>query len=436
MENLYPEGKQFIFTFSSKIIGKDVVDNEGDNVGKVYDILLVTSEIYPKAVVLVINRGFLSRQYAYVPWSSIVDIDDQVRLNISCDRLEFSKLIEERTEISLRHDILDQQIVDTFNRRVVRVNDLHLLKVGMDLMIAHIDIGLRGLMRRIGVNNFVDFIVSIFAPNSQYIKKENFISWKYVQILSVDKASHNVKVNIPYRQLSNIHPAELSEIFMDLGSDQRLALFRRLDLDTQAKVFMDLDKETQKFLTQGMDINENAKLVAILPSDEAADFLDLLPKKMVEQLLGMIENGRAKKLSTLLGYASDTAGGLMTTEYIAVPETMSVKDVLVKIKESNLKSEMIYYIYIIDDKNHLVGSTTLKNLIAANPDDNIIKISLTKTAAVHLSDDVKEVAFLIEKYRLFALPVIDADRILQGIITVDDILEQLLALIWRRRRRL
>lgn len=138
----------------------------------------------------------------------------------------------------------------------------------------------------------------------------------------------------------------------------------------------------------------------------------------------------------MLGYASDTAGGLMTTEYIDISNKAIVKDVLAKVKESNLKSEMIYYVYITDEKNHLVGSTTLKRLLAANPEESVLVSSLPKTAAVHLDDDVKEVAFLIEKYKLFALPVIDNERVLQGIITVDDILEQLCSLVWRRRSRL
>ena len=435
MVNIYPEGKHFIFTFFSKIIGRDVVDSSGNVVGKVFDIWAVTSEIYPKATGLIIKRGFFKREYALVPWSSLVEIDDQVRLNVSGNNLKFSRLKEPKYEISLRHDILDQQIVDTFNRRVVRVNDLHLLKVGMDLMIAHIDMGMRGLMRRLGFSPFIDFIVGIFARNSQYLKKENFISWKYVQILSVNPISHSLKVSVPYRQLADMHPVELSELIKDLDPQQKLALFKALDIETQAKVFVDVDVATQQFLMQAMDISEIAKLITILPSDEATDFLDQLPKEMVDQLLGMIENGHAKKLSTLLGYASDTAGGLMTAEYFAVPETMLVKDVLTKVKESNLKSEVIYYIYIVDDKHHLTGSTTLKKLLGANPDDNIIKTSLTRTAVVHLNDGVKEVAFRLEKYRVFALPVVDEQRVLHGIITVDDILEQLCILIWRRHNR-
>jgi CBS domain-containing protein len=436
MASVYPETKSFLFTFFSHITGREVVDSSGNVVGKLFDVVVVTSEIYPKAIEIVINRGFFKRSYAYVPWTALAEFNEQVRLTIKGTALKFSRLKEARAEISLRRDILDQQVVDTFNRRVVRVNDLHLLKVGLDLMVAHIDIGFKGLMRRLGFNRIADFLVKLIAPNSSYLKKENFISWKYVQILSLNPASSNLKVSVPYRQFSQIHPVELSEIIADLDPNQKLALFRALETETQAKVFVDIESETQKFLVQGMVIDELARLVAILPSDEAADFLDLVPKKMVEQLLARLETGRAKKLSTLLGYASDSAGGLMTTEFIAVPASLPVKEVLERVKESNLRSEMIYYVYIVDETNRLVGSTTLKRLLAAHPDDNVLATSQPKTAAVHLNDEVKEVAFLIEKYRLFALPVIDNDRILQGIITVDDILEQLLALIWRRRSRL
>jgi Mg/Co/Ni transporter MgtE len=315
---------------------------------------------------------------------------------------------------------------------VVRVNDLHILKVGLHLMVAHIDIGMRGLLRRLGFNRLADFFIGLLSPPSSYMKKENFISWKYVQVIAVSKASPSVKVSMPYNQIANIHPVELGEIIADLGPEQKIALFKGLDPKTRAHVFSDLDPETQKFMIQGQEPAENAQLIALLPGDEAADFLDLIPKETVDQLLNLMDAGRAKKLSTLLGYASDTAGGLMTTEYIAVPHTLSVRDVLARIRESNLKSEMIYYVYILDEQSRLTGSVSLKKLLSADPDDNVRIVSRSHTAVVHLDDDVKEVAFLIEKYRLYALPVVDHNHVLQGIITVDDILEHLLPLIWRK----
>lgn len=279
MEKSYPDTKSFIFTFFSKILGKDVVDNSGNVVGKVYDILAVTSEIYPKAIELVVYYGLIKRKYASVRWSSLVEINEQVRLNVDRNSLKFTKLKEPKSEISLRHDILDRQVVDTFNRRVVRVNDLHLLKVGMDLMVAHVDIGMKGLIRQLGFGDFVDGVVTLFARNSQYFKKENFISWKYVQVLSVHPVSHNLKVAVPYAQFSNIHAVELSEIIRDLDPDRKLALFKMMDIETKARVFGDIDVETQKFLIQGMDINELAQLITLLPSDEAADFWTNFPPK-------------------------------------------------------------------------------------------------------------------------------------------------------------
>jgi len=289
-------------------------------------------------------------------------------------------------------------------------------------------------MRRLNFDKFIDFVISIFVRESPYLKKENFISWKNVQILSVNPASHSLKVGVPAHQFSNIHPADLQEIIKDLDPKEKLTLFKALDLETKSKVLADIDIETQKFLIHGMDIQELAKIIATMPSDEATDFLFQLSKETVNQLLNIIETSRAKKLSTLLGYASDTAGGLMTAEYIAVPETTLVSDVLKKVIESNLTSEAIYYIYIVDEKNHFVGRTTLKRVLAANSNEPVNKTALPKSAVVHLDDNVKEVAFLMEKYRLFALPVIDNERVLQGIITIDDILEQLLALVWRRWR--
>jgi magnesium transporter len=432
MAEIYPDGKSFNFTFLSKILGMDVIDKKGNLVGKAYDILTSTSEVYPKAVELVIQRGLLKRRYAQVAWLTVNELNHQIRLNVGERELKFGRLKDPRIDISLRRDILDQQVVDTFNRRVVRVNDLHLLKVGLHLMVAHIDIGMRGLVRRLGFSRLSEFIVRLIYPRSNYLAKENFISWKYVQVIAVSKASPSVKVSMPYNQIASINPVELSEIIADLGPEQKNALFTGLDSKTRARVFSDLDPETQKFLIQGLATADIAQLIALLPGDEAADFLDLIPKETVDQLLNLMDAGRAKKLSTLLGYAHDTAGGLMTTEYIAVPQTLSIRDVLTKVRESSLKSEMIYYVYVLDEKNRLIGSANVKQLLTGAPDDNVRIVAVPHPVSVHVDDDVKGAAFLIEKYRLYALPVVDHEQVLQGVITVDDILEHILPLIWRK----
>ena len=148
-----------------------------------------------------------------------------------------------------------------------------------------------------------------------------------------------------------------------------------------------------------------------------------------------MESNRSKKLSTLLGYSSDSAGGLMTTEYVSLLETMPVENAIEYIKTQTRDFETVPYIYVIDDKNRLKGATTVRKLLFADPKDVILKTTFPKTLHVNLHDSVKEVAYMMDKYKISSIPVVDENKILHGIITMDDVLGQVISIAWRRKAR-
>lgn len=260
-----------------------------------------------------------------------------------------------------------------------------------------------------------------------------------MQPLSIQEVSKTLRLNVEKRQLLNIPTADMSDIMRDLNLSERLALLRSLDLSTRAKIFEALDFDGQEQLLSELTTRESVDILNSMSPDEAADLLDNLPSKIVKDLLALMESGRAKKLSTLLGYSSDSAGGLMTTEFLAVRENITVREALEIIKSRSVSQyaptevETIYHLYIVDASNKLVSSTTLQALISANLEDSILKTALPKTPMVHLSSELKEVAYLMDKYKYIALPVVDKDRVIHGIVTIDDILSQVLAIAWRKR---
>lgn len=425
-----------IFVYFSKIIDKEILDKDNKFVGKLYDIILKPTEVYPMSNRLIIKKGFFMPSYAIIGWDNVAECgEDIVRLKVKESEINFTGLCNNKEELTLRRDILDQQVVDTYNHNVIRVNDVHLLRVETNLMIAHVDIGFRGIVRRLGWEMFVDFTVKRFNKNAKYLKKEILISWKYIQPLSINPVSKTIKINAPEKQLRNIPAADFSEIMADLDGKQRLALFKELDLETKAKVLSSMDFQNQKFIMEEIGPKEATDVLAHMPSDEATDLLEKLPSDAVEKLLGLMETSASRKLSNLLGYSSDSAGGLMTTEYIAFPAGMTVGDALKKIEESPFGVETIQYVYIIDEKGALVGSTNMRRLISADPAKEILKTVFPKTLYVNISASVKEVAYFMNKYKCHAIPVIDKNGLLCGIITIDDILRQVISLAWGRLKR-
>jgi len=426
-----------MFIFFSQLMDKPVRDKDGNWLGQIYDLVVKSSQVYPLSDALIIRHGFPNRKYALVNWADIEKIDRTgAQLKIEKSALNFIQVHDEKKEFTLRRDILDQQVVDTHNHKVIRVNDIQLLVVDHTLMIAHVDIGSRGLLRRLGFEKGIDFIVKLFNPQARYLKNEHLISWKYIQPLTINPVSMTIKIDLPQKNLANIPAADLGDIFLDLNINHQIALFKSLNLLNKTKIFTNIDFKTQASLLGEMNDAEISELLNNIPSDEATDFLEKLPREKTKHILDLIENKYSKRLSQLLGYSGDSAGGLMTTEYIAFVKDTPVEVALNQIRERVFKSEPAQFIYIIDETQHLISATNFRRLILANPQEPIQNSAFPKTYFVHLDSSVKEVAYLMEKYKYFAIPVIDENNVLQGIITVDDILSQLIAFAWRRLKKI
>jgi Mg/Co/Ni transporter MgtE len=215
-----------------------------------------------------------------------------------------------------------------------------------------------------------------------------------------------------------------------------MALFRALDIKTRAKILENVEFEQQHVILKELDKKEAAQIVTNMSTDEAADLLEKLPRDMVNNLLPLVESSRAKKLSTLLGYSGDSAGGLMTTEYVAMPETTSVESAIDFIRKQTKEYDTVPYIYIVDEKSRLKGVTTIRRLLFADPKDLITKTAFQKTLSVYLGDSAKEIAYFMDKYKVSAIPVVDENKTMHGIITMDDILSQVISIAWRKRPRL
>ena len=436
-EITYEKTKQ-MFIYFSQLIDKPVFDKNGERAGKLYDIIVQPSEVYPQSSHLIIRKSFPNRKYAVIKWTDIQEIDNKdIRIRLDKSEIPFEEIHNNKEELTLRRDILDQQVVDVYNHKVIRVNDIHLLFVDHCLMVAHVDISTRGLIRRLRFEKPVDFLVKLFNRNAKYFKQEHLISWKHIQPLSINPVSMTIKIDVAQKNLRNIPAADLGEIFLDLNAKDQMALFKSLDITTKARIFIHIDFKTQKSLIEELTSNEVVEIMNSIPSDEATDFLEKLPADTTHQILSLMENKQSKKLSQLLGYSSDSAGGLMTAEYLAFAKDTTVEAVLKQIKERTFKVEPAQFIYIVDENNQLIGSTNFRHLILANPQDPIQNAAFPrKTYSVHLDSSVKEVAYLMEKYKYYSIPVIDENNILQGIITVDDILSQVIAIAWRRLKKI
>lgn len=419
-----------MFAFYYNIINKDVVDRQGCVIGRPHDFLVQLGGAYPMLTTLILKRGLFKKEYTAISWGNIKKLDEQIHLNLPEEHLVYGPHYKIEDQTSIKDAILDQQVVDTFNRKVVRVNDIHFLRVGRDLRIAHVDVGFRAIIRRLGLEKYVDFAVRLLNQHSRYLTKEHLISWKFVQPLDVQPKKGTLKLNVSEEDLIAIPPADLSEIIDDLDAQERVALFKVFDFETQVDVLNEMDVDLQKDMISELDPQVAIKLIENMDYDEAADLLGTLSKKEAGRILSMLSPAKARKLYSLLKYESDSAGGLMMVEFVKLFRDMTVAEAMEKIKALELDAEMIYYAYVISEEGRLQGRVTFRELIQSEPDAKIGDVMSKRPVKVSVHADAREVAYLMEKYDLLAIPVVDDDEIVKGVIAIDDMLAMVIEETW------
>lgn len=422
-----------LFIYLGEIVGKKVYDADSQYVGRLYDASVrLNEEVFPRLDKMVIIRGGIKKQFAYISFDKLQMMKtNNLRLNIDIEDIHYVT-DEIRLDLSLCKDVLDQQVVDMDGRKVVRVNDAHLLRVDNQLYLAHVDVGLRGLVRRLGWTPFVDSMVALFSPKAPYLKHEDLISWKSTHLLKMGRSKNVLKSDMARKRLAKIPAAELADIMEDLDMFEKLSLFKTFSVDLQRKVFADMNPQEKEELVDQLTDQEAGNLLENIPADEATDLLNNLPKEKIAQLMRFMHSKTSRTLRHLLGFAEDTAGGLMTTEYLSLGKDALVKDGIQKIKDNVDYPGNLFFIYIVDERNRLVGITSFRRFISADPEKPLVDTCYSNNVFVRTDDGMEEIALLLEKYKFSAIPVLNEMDVLQGVITSDDVMEELISLTWKK----
>lgn len=405
------------FYFFSELFKRTVYSKTGLKVGKISDIVAEREEPYPKVIGLIVKSG-LKKQSFYIPWEKVSKIEPQVIFEAE-DPKEVKLSIPEKDVILLREEVMDKQIVDTFGAKVVRVNDIHFLRVDSHLRLVHVDVGFRGLMRRVGWERFVDRLLQWFFS---YNLPNQFISWKYVQLLS---GSDLLQLSVSQKKLSHLHPADLADILEDLSERERSAIFHALDTETAAEALEEVDPKIQKALIETIPVERASDIVEEMSPSDAADLLSDLSRERVEEILEGMEQKKAEDLRELLIHPEETAGGLMTTAYLSVGPNVTVEGAISRLRTEAPNLDIIDYIYIVDEDETLLGVVSIRDLLTAQPYQPLSEIKAQRIVSVKVDEDQKDVVDKFAKYGFRALPVVDEENRLKGVISFRNVLDVL-----------
>jgi len=409
--------------YLSQAIGRPVLDANGEPIGKVADLIVAVGDRYPPVTGLVV---LTDRRRIFLPWTSVDHLDTSgARLRTQV--IDIGKFQQRPNEILLRADLMDKQIVDIDGRKVVRVNDLRLDEIEGKLHLVAVDVGAAGLLRRLGVERGWRTI----ARNLKRGVPERYIDWEDVDPVETSIAS--IKLRVPHAGLAELHPADLATIIDQLAPKDRAGVLAALDDEAAADVFEEMEPETQVEVLEDLDPARAADILEEMSPDDAADLVADLSDETREELLALMERDEAEELGELLAYPEDTAGGMMTTEFVALPASLTCAQAIDRLRELEPDAETIYYVYLTDDEDRLVGVLSLRDLIVARPDTSVAEVMIPEPVTVGVLADEDEVAEVVAHYNLLAVPVVDASSHLVGIVTVDDAMDAILPDAWRKR---
>ncbi|HMQ03227.1 MAG TPA: CBS domain-containing protein [Pyrinomonadaceae bacterium] len=407
--------------YLSQILGRPIVDSRDEKIASISDVLVsYGSEDYPPLTGLVAR---FRRRNFFVPRENVLELTIQ-GAKLTTAKLDLAPFSRRDGEVLLGKDVLDNQLIDVDGKRVVRVNDVQLIDTGDVWRVSGADVSLRGFVRRLMPQGF-------YGSD----KPVEVIDWADVGYLATDSATVTVQLKSSRDKLSRLHPVEIAQLAESLSPIHRTEVVESLDDEWAADTLEEMSTEAQARILEELDGERAADILEEMSPDDAVDVLDEMDDEKARQLFELMEEDEKADVAELMPYASDTAGGLMTTEFVVFPRNLTVGATITELRHMAETPNMIYYLYIVEEEYswQIAGVVTLRTLILADPRTRLEEVMRTDFRYAHPSDPAENVAQTISEYNLLALPIIDDEGDIAGIVTVDDAMEILLPRNLQRR---
>jgi len=414
-----PGPAENVFIYVSELLGRPVYDAGGRRLGRLHDLKVRLDESFPKVTTLHIRRG--RGKVLALDWAEVASFSGRTIVLHPGGEAKMTAPDVKGEEMLLKEELLDKQVVDTHGAKIERVNDIHLLIIHRDLRIVHVDIGKRGLLRRLDLLRPIEGLTKWFF---EYEVPEVLVSWKYIQPLGSDLHRAELKLNVAARGLHDLHPSELADILEDLDRGNQTRIFKALDLETAADTLQEVEPWLQRSLIEAAPAEKASDLLEEMEPDEATDLLSELTEDKKRTLFQTMEKPSREVLEELLTYKEGTAGRIMTTDYLSVREDQTVGDALREFKNTTHPLESVAYIFVLDAEGRLKGVITLRHLVLMDKETPVRGLMNTQIVRVWTDDDVKTVAEIFGKYKFLMIPVVDEENVLCGVITFQDIMEE------------
>src|ERR1700676_1285817 len=407
--------------YATELMGSETYDDQGHFVGRVREFFIEPADQPNRVSHFLLSRG---------RFQALLARHDQVAaiapgtLRLNCSERALALYRPNEAWLAVRKDLLDQQIIDTQGRKVVRVNDVDLTELrtngNVELRLTQVDVGLSGAVRRL--------LQGVISPGAirklQSKLPQRAIRWEFVNLVEPDPL-RRLKLRISHEKLEDLHPADLAEIMEDLSAAERQGIVASLDEQTAAAVLAELDERLTTQIVERMDPERAADILEEMAPDAAADLLADLPKETSEELLEEMPGREADEVRELLSFGESTAGGMMNPEFVFVGESSTRDEVLLWMRSQDLNLDQLDTVVLLDKVAQFSGTVPVARLLLAASEQSLAELKMEPLLSVPADPDERDVFQLFDKYNLRTLTVVDQETRPIGTITVDDVVSRL-----------
>ncbi|MGE5334704.1 MAG: magnesium transporter MgtE N-terminal domain-containing protein [Nitrososphaerota archaeon] len=470
----------------TEFLDKPVRDPNGEAVAALRDLVVRlpqsdtpenSMDIYPPVIGLVARvKELRGSRDIFIPWDEVKSLTPE-GAELATQQMNLRRFQRRDGEIVLRDGLFDRQVVDLEGRRVVRINDLDLARRDAWWRLVAVDISPSALLRRMGWARVGQAVSAAFGRD--FARKAPLIDWSQVAPVAND-GEGALRLRVPRARLEVMRPADLARLVEQLTPQQGAKFLDDLDEARAADTLEELEDEQQGQILRAMDPERAADLLQEMEPDEATDALQSITTEEAEDLLKRMDREEANEVQELLGWPEDSAGGIMTTDYISVPDWATVEEVITALRERAKAAiaeqddplpEGLMEIFVVsgdipapvrinvpksrakgrsqprtgpaatatrpgvtlEAEGRLEGTVSLRDLLLADPGARIVDTARPVSHMAHPMDNEREVAHTIADDDLLALPVVDDQGALLGIVTVDDAIDVILPTAWKKR---
>ncbi len=405
---------KYRFIYFSELIKRPVCSGTIKNrIGKLTDLVFAVTEPYPEAVGIYMEHGW-GKPTTFIPWDRVIRLEeDAIFVRPPEGGGTYPPFVDQPGWILVDQHLMGRTVVDMDDRRVEVVNDVHLLEARGRLLLVHVDISFSGFLRRLGLGRL------------RWIK-DDFISWKYVQPLSVEDAAKTDKVSLSVtrKQIRELPSEDLADMLEELPGEEQQALFSALDSEKAAETLSEAEPRTQRQIIANLRRERARTIFSEMTIPQLAGLFSVLPHDTASNLMATLPPDQAERVKAILSEREALARNIMSTDFLALTKETTVGEARARIGRSPLEPDSISYLYIVNgDGGTLIGVVDVRELLLTADHVALAEIMISPVVTAE-EDDVKEdLEEMFLKYHYRMIPVVNSDDRLLGVIRYKDVMK-------------